>query len=250
MSRLFHPSLASALAILAAIAGCVTITACRKSTSNPVGPGDSPDMYMPLTVGNWWVYAGWDTDSLGAKVAGSDRTYIDSVIAQFTVGGRTGYVMSHWRNDTLRGNDSVGFNANGDYEACSDTAGNGHPVWTSIAHLSNIDPARSYLTFIARIDTVPTIDTLVEKYVGSAMVTTPAGSFTARRYSTTMSTDFSFGGFIMTMEIGQGLQFAPHVGQVRVTATVSSVVALPPPLGELRTTVGSVQELTAYHVSM
>ncbi len=240
--RLFVPA---ALVLTAAL------FSCKKDSSNPVTPngGTSSSDFYPLAAGNWWLYDTWDTDSLGAKVPGSDATRKDSVLATVTVNGMNAFQVVSIHNDTLGAVDTIGFDANGDLVMYSDTSGTGHIVAMVALHMSNTDPAKKYETYRPiMVDTLTVIDTSTERYIGIAAVSVTAGSYSARQYKMTSNTSMSMpGGIAFGTTSEQDVFCAAHVGLVKTTATITSSMVYPPYLNS-QTTQGSVEVLRSYHV--
>ncbi len=237
--------------IPAALLLTAALFSCKKDSSNPVTPngGTSSSDFYPLAAGNWWLYDMWDTDSLGAKVPGSDATRKDSVLAAVTVNGMNAFQVVSIHGDTLGAVDTIGFDANGDLVMYSDTSGTGHVVAMVAFHLSNTDPSKKYERYIpVTVDTLTVIDTAVERYIGTAAVSVTAGSYTARNYRMTSSSSMAMpGGISFSTTSAQDLFCAAHVGMVKATMTVTSLMIYPPYVNS-ETTQGSVEVLRSFHV--
>jgi len=58
------------------LAGILVLSSCTKDNDNmPTGPGHESSEYMPLAIGNEWVYTYNGTDSVKYKVVGDTTAY-------------------------------------------------------------------------------------------------------------------------------------------------------------------------------
>lgn len=83
--------------ILSFAAMVVVLWSCKDNTTNPPA---STKNYYPMTVGNYWVYQDYETDSLGNIIQNKmsiDSTYISG---QTTKLGKQAYVFVTTTNDT------------------------------------------------------------------------------------------------------------------------------------------------------
>ncbi len=232
--------------ILIAVGVPLLFWACKSTTSNPVGSGSASGSYWPLAVGDVWVYHGYDLDSTGAKVAGSDRTEVDSISGTAVVGGVHAFVVHSTVNDTVRQPGYYATDTAGNPEAFIDTsAGAGRGFWKALADFGNSTVGgrdTSVTVFTSPYGFGPTRDTVFETYMGIVPVTTPAGTFSGKSFRDSAGTSTTFGPYTASSIALQTIYFVAGVGMVKSTAW--SEESIP----GLSNTSGSISELVSYRV--
>jgi hypothetical protein len=192
------------LFVLLGCAMLFTYWACNKN-SNAVGPvnftlADSSD-YYPMAVGDQWTVHLW-RDSNGVKTPGSDATSPTGFINVKTIGGRTAYGYG------IPGYDSAiayyALDAQGNQLMFYDTSfGKGKGAWVINTELSNTVKGRSSQIFIPIIfgiggngggpfDTIRSIDTMIETYMGDTVITVPSGTYAAEYYRDSSGTSSTY----------------------------------------------------------
>lgn len=219
-----------------------------KSTSNPLDSAP-PESYLPMAVGNAWVYHNWQVDSTGAIVPGSDQTEVDSLTDTATISGVHCFAMQPTINDTARATGYFAFDANGNPETFVDTSnGAGRGLWTPMALFSNTaagNKVTSYTPLVAQ--GIPVVDTTDHIYVGTTSITVPAGTFGTKCYDDSSHGSASVAGYSGSIISATKTYFAPYVGRIKASTSTATTFTLPL-VGTITTKVQSFAELVRYHV--
>lgn len=243
ISQVLRPAL-----IVAAIIGATAaLGGCKDTPTTPNGGAVTKPK-----AGSTYSFATYDTDSLGAKVPGSDSTRSFTCIAAGVnyAGKSDVYEFAPTTGGDEQDTVYMHYESNGD-------------VSQHLSFSNGVLAAAGWITipFASKTATTTTLldsnvidpDSGIESHVvmkittsgsGSESITVPAGTFTALKGTLTLTATVTAQGLtLLSMQNTGNIYFVPSIGYAAKTAGSANVDAF-----GTRTISGSVESLTSYTV--
>lgn len=204
------------IAALAALMTGLTLTGCKDDPTTTPPSGDA--LVKPKT-GTTYTFATYQTDSLGAKVPGSDSTKTYTVVAtDLTYAGKTNVYKLAPSGSDVEDTVYVRYEDNGDvsqYFASNDDMLE-FGTWITVPFTTKTPQTKKALDTTVAFPGLGDIKLVVDITTsgsGSASSTVPAGTFNAMRGQVDVKITGTSGGLaLISLNRTITLQFAPKIG--------------------------------------
>lgn len=219
------------LSLISAILILLFISSCKKETVSPVET--IPSNLFPLKIGNAWSYSGYEIDTAGAKIPGTDFASSTTIVGQIQFEGKNPFVvidsLKYQRGTEV---DTLLIYLEGDYLY----------AWIDLTNTVGI-PGFEYRRWVPFIKTSGNLNepytilnldtTLVVNYQGQTIplnikvgitgnisvkeeVQTPAGKFVSYKFEATVTGSASVGGIVVTSFTSKNyIWLSPNIGPVK-----------------------------------